>query len=127
MEKIREKEIEIICIECPLGCRGRVVTDDKGDVKFEGYGCKEGKKYAEAEAKEPLRTLTATVITDGKIRPLLPVRTNKPVPKNKLRDCMGVLAKVRVKSPVKMGEVIIHNVMDTEADIISTMAINSSD
>ena len=115
------KEQEIICIQCPLGCHGRVTTDEtnKG-VTFEGYECKEGKKYAKSEALEPLRILTATVITGSMIRPLLPVKTNKAIPKNKLKLCMRVLAKVRVKPPVSMGQVILTNILDTGADIITT-------
>lgn len=115
------KEQEIICIQCPLGCRGRVITDGTNRaITFEGYECKEGKKYAEAEAHGPLRILTATVIMDSEIRPLLPVKTNKAIPKDKLKLCMRVLAKVRVKHPVSMGQVILTNILDTGADIITT-------
>ena len=115
------KDQEIICIRCPLGCHGRVTTDETNKVvRFEGYECKEGKKYAEAEAHGPLRILTATVIMDSEIRPLLPVKTNKAIPKDKLKLCMRVLAKVRVKHPVSMGQVILTNVLGTGADIITT-------
>lgn len=114
------REQEIICIRCPLGCRGRVITDETNKVvTFEGYECKEGKQYAETEAEEPLRILTATVITESKIRPLLPVKTNKPIPKNKLKHCMRVLARVRVKPPVRMGHVIVPNILDTGANIVT--------
>jgi CxxC motif-containing protein len=114
-------EQEVICIVCPLGCRGRVITDEKNKVvKFEGYECKEGKEYAETEAEEPLRILTATVITESKIRPLLPVKTNKPISKNKLKQCMRVLAKVRVKPPVSKGHIMVPNILDTGANIVST-------
>jgi CxxC motif-containing protein len=113
------KDQEIICIQCPLGCHGRVTTDETNKVvTFEGYECKEGKKYAESEALEPLRILTATVITESKIRPLLPVKTNKAIPKNKLKQCMRVLARVRAKPPVSMGHVIVPNILDTGADIV---------
>ena len=111
---------KIICIRCPLGCRGRVITDDtKQGVTFEGYECKEGKEDAKTEAEEPLRILTATVFTESKIRPLLPVKTNKPIPKNKLKQCMRVLANVRVKPPVSMGHVIVPNILDMGANVVT--------
>jgi len=75
---------EVICIACPLGCRGKVMTESSGEVTFKGYGCLEGKKYAKAEATEPVRILTATVFTESQTRPLLPVRTNKAIPRDKL-------------------------------------------
>jgi CxxC motif-containing protein len=33
---------------------------------------------------------------------------------------MKVLARVRVKPPIKLGEVIVPNILDTTADIIAT-------
>lgn len=112
---------EIICIGCPLGCRGNVILDDKGEVlEFEGYACKEGEEYAEVEVKAPMRTFTATVIVESEIRPLLPVRVNKPIAREKLKECMKVLARVRAKPPIKLGEVIVPNILQTTADIIAT-------
>ena len=115
------KDQEIICIRCPLGCHGRVTTDETNKVvRFEGYECKEGKKYAEAEAYGPLRLLTATVIMDSEVRRLLPVKTSRPIPKDKLKPCMRVLAGIRVKPPVVRGQVILANILGTGADIVTT-------
>jgi len=111
---------EVICIVCPLGCRGKVMASETGDVTFEGYGCKEGKKYAQNEATEPVRIFTATIITESKERPLLPVRTDKAIPKKKLKECMTVLARVKARIPVRIGQVIIPNILDTGANIVST-------
>ena len=115
---------EIICIGCPLGCRGKVMFDDEGEVlEFEGYACKEGEDYAEVEVKAPARTLTGTVLVESEIRPLLPVRLNKPISKEKLKECMKVLARVRVKPPIKLGEVIVPKILHTDADIIATAEV----
>jgi CxxC motif-containing protein len=115
---------EIICIQCPKGCRGSVGADQAGKITlFEGYDCKQGKKYAEAEASEPSRVLTATVMIDSRNRSLLPVKADKAIPKNRLKDCMRILAKVRVAAPVKIGQVIIPDILDTGANIVATMNI----
>ena len=112
---------EIICIGCPLGCRGIVSVSQRDEIlATEGYQCKEGKKYAKTEVKSPVRTLTATVIAVGGDKRLLPVRTNRPILKSKHRDCMKELAKVKVKPPVAKGEVIISNVLYIGADVIAT-------
>jgi CxxC motif-containing protein len=115
---------DIICIQCPLGCRGTVIVDETGGkATLEGYECKEGKKYAEIEAHEPLRVLTATVITESKRRPLLPVKSSKAIPKDKLSECVRVLAGLKVKPPVAAGQVLVPDIFNTGANIVSTAEI----
>jgi CxxC motif-containing protein len=117
---------EVICIVCPKGCRGTVTLDETGEVKkFEGYGCKEGREYVSNEVKDPVRMLTATVIVDSKIRAALPVRLSKAIPKDTIKDCMNVIAKARLKPPVKGAQVIIPNILDTGADLIATMDLEA--
>jgi len=112
---------EIICIECPLACRVKLTLDDVGKIsEFADYQCKIGKKYAEQEYKSPQRVLTGTVRTEGSIRPLLPVRSNKPIPKDILTDCMSVLADVRVRPVLNIGDIVIRNILGTGANLIAT-------
>ena len=115
-------ESEIICIGCPLGCRIKLIINDKGKITdITDYQCKVGQKYAQEEFKTPARTLTTTVLTDASSeRVLLPVRTNKPIHKEKLRESMQLLPKIRVKPPIRMGQVIIPNILDTGADLVSS-------
>jgi CxxC motif-containing protein len=115
------REHAIVCIICPLACRVMVTTNDAGGVlSVANYRCKEGKEYAIAEQTFPARVLTTTVMTIGAVRPLLPVRSSKPLPKAKLLDAMRALSKVRVTAPVRMGQVISANIANTGVDIIST-------
>ena len=115
------KEEKIICIGCPLGCSVNLTVDDKGEVtSITGNKCKEGEKYALDELRNPVRVLTATVLTEGSAQALLPVRTNKPIPKNLLLESMRVVARVKVKPPVKAGQVLLPNLLESGADLIST-------
>jgi thioredoxin reductase/CxxC motif-containing protein len=67
----------LTCILCPKGCR----VSQKGD-DFTGNGCPKGADYARQEATSPSRVLTTTLKrSDGT---LLPVKTSRPVPKDKL-------------------------------------------
>ena len=75
----------------------------------------------ETEVKAPLRMLTATVIVERKIREALPVRVNKPIPKDGVKECMRVIAKARLKPPINVGQVIIPNILHTGAEFIATM------
>jgi len=96
-----------------------LTINDSGKITgIANHQCKRGREYAEQEYKSPQRVLTATVRTDGSIRPLLPVRTNKAIPKDMLIDCMSVLADVRVKPVLTIGEVIIQNIIGTGANVV---------
>jgi len=113
-------EQEIICIGCPLGCRVTLKVGDKGELKgLVGHQCKEGKEYVIHEFEAPARVFTSTVLTEGGGR-LLPVRTDKPIPKSHVNEVMRAVAKVRVKPPVKTGQVIIPNILGTGADLLAT-------
>jgi len=115
-----EREQEIICIGCPLGCRVTVKADHSGSITdMTGNQCKEGKEYVTLEFRDPVRVLTATLLTEG-TRRLLSVRTDKPVYKSQLKEVMRAIAKVKITPPVKVGEVIIHNILGTGANLVAT-------
>ena len=115
---------EIICTVCPRGCHINVSGDGKKIDSLEGYGCKRGIEYATNEYTNPVRILTTTVkIKDAKFD-LLPVRSTKPVPKDKLFDCMAVIRNASVSLPVKRYDVIVENICGTGVDIVATKSIN---
>lgn len=120
-------EKEVICIVCPLGCRINAVVDDAtGELKsILGNECHEGVSYAKKEVTSPERVLTTTVITEGSSQPLLPVRSNKPLPKGKLKEVMRELAYVKVKPPLKIGEAAAKNILNTKVDIIATRSLTT--
>jgi CxxC motif-containing protein len=111
---------EITCIICPIGCRLMVEYEDNTILKIEGFECKKGKKYASEELLNPVRTLTTTIVVkDGEI-PLVSVKTDKPIPKDKLFEVMDVISEIEVFSPVSIGDVLVKNVLDFNADIVAT-------
>jgi CxxC motif-containing protein len=67
-----------------------------------------------------MRTLTSTVAIEGGIHRRLPVRTDKPIPKSKLFDCMAELHNCKEKSPVMAGQIIIENIAGTGANLIAS-------
>lgn len=112
---------ELICVACPLGCALSVELNDKGEVlSVSGNTCPRGEKYAVDECTNPVRMLTSTVKVNGGSLPVVPVKTSKPIPKDKMFECMKVINSEVVDAPVRMGEVIICNVCDTGADIVAT-------
>lgn len=117
-----KEEITVItCVGCPLGCQVRLTIDDRGEViKVEDSECKEGKNYAIEEYKNPVRVLTATVLTRDSRHHLLAARTNKPILKGILRQGMYEIAKVQAKPPVREGQTLITNLLNTGADVVAS-------
>jgi len=110
---------ELICITCPKGCVTKV-WKEKGDIKIEGKICKKGKGYIKQEYIEPKRMLTSTVVVERSAVKRLPVRTREAIPKKKLFVAMDQLCEIRVKPPVKVGDVIISNLLNTGIDVIAS-------
>jgi len=109
---------KFICIGCPLGCEIRVEGE-----KIYGNRCPRGREYVLQEMRAPKRILTTTVFIEGGIHPMLPVRSDGEIPKDALMECMRVLAKVRVKAPVKKGEIIYKNILGTGVNIVASRSM----
>lgn len=114
---------EIICTVCPRGCHVMVEGEGEKILNVEGHSCKRGLEYASTEFAHPVRILTTTVKIDGAANDLLPVRSNRPVPKEKLFDCMAAIRAVQVKLPVKRYDVVIADICGTGVDIVATKTL----
>lgn len=115
---------EIICTVCPRGCQIQVEGEGEKILSVEGYSCKRGLEYASAEFAHPVRILTTTVKLAGVQNDLLPVRSNKPLPKEKLFECMEAIRAVQVNMPVARYDVVIADICGTGVDIVATKAIH---
>lgn len=116
---------EIICTVCPRGCHIMVEGEGEKILSVEGYGCKRGLEYGSAEFAHPVRILTTTVKISGVQSDLLPVRSSKPLPKEKLFDCMEVIRATQVQLPVNRYDVIIPNICGTDIDIVATKTVEA--
>jgi CxxC motif-containing protein len=114
---------EITCIVCPIGCKIVVKTDGKHFEVCNGNKCAKGIEYARAEALDPKRMLTSSILVKNGKWPLVSVRSSKPVPKNKLFEILKQIKKANVDAPIKPGQTIIKNVSNTNIDIIATKSV----
>ncbi|MEM3171860.1 MAG: DUF1667 domain-containing protein, partial [Candidatus Hadarchaeales archaeon] len=51
---------------------------------------------------------------------VLPVRSTGPIPKERLKEAVKELAAVEVEGPVRMGEVIVKNLLGLGVDVVAT-------
>lgn len=110
----------LTCIVCPVGCTLEVELEGKNVLSVRGNTCPRGVKYAGAECTAPERTVTSTVRgSDGSI---LPVKTDKPIPKEKVADCMKIINNSIAPLPVSIGDVIIKDVFGS--NVVATKNIN---
>ena len=111
---------ELVCIECPRGCRLRIGRFENGSVAVEGNGCPKGKRYGEEEMKNPRRVLTTSVKTVFGGQPRLSVRTDGGIPVSALTDAMKAAAKLTVSRETVPGDTIVKNFGGWGVDLIAT-------
>ncbi len=108
------------CVTCPVGCEVDVEVQDGSILSIKGNKCDKVKEFVLQELKEPMRVLTTTVRINGAKWAMLPVRTDKPIPKRLFLQAMGELASIDLKAPVHISEVIIRDIASSGANIVAT-------
>lgn len=118
------KSRDIVCIVCPNGCRMNVAYDENNKVTLvENASCKKGEEYAVNEIQCPKRSITSTVGVINGALPLVSVRTDKPIPKEKVSAALDEIRKIRLDAPVAFHQVIVNDLLGTEAKLISTKEV----
>ncbi len=117
---------ELICIECPNGCELHVEYEEGNpdSIKVEGAICPQGIEYARREIFNPSRVITTSILVEGGEIPLVSVKTDKPIPKEKIFDAIREIKQARVSAPVKIHDVLIRNVASTGANVVATKSVN---
>ena len=111
---------EFICINCPLGCHLTVDDSDKNNVKVTGNTCKRGETYGINEVLHPKRMVTSSIyVLNGK-NPVVSCKTKDAIPKELIFDSLNVLKETKVEAPVKIGDVLVKNILNTGVDIVAT-------
>lgn len=118
-DQMSEEKKVFRCIVCPTGCEITVENVD-GEVKISGFGCKRGEEYAKEEFSAPKRIITATMRVENGFLPIIPVRTEKPIPKESVFDIIKEISSVKVKAPIKVGDILIKNIHDLGINVIAS-------
>lgn len=118
------------CTTCPSECllTVEVERDADGAVvevrSVTGNSCPRGDKFAHQELICPMRVLTTTIAVSGGDEALLPVRTAEAIPLALHAQAMNLIRGLVVNAPIRIGDVVLHNLLDTGTDLIASMDID---
>ena len=111
---------ELTCIVCPRGCRLKI--DENMNVT--GNACPRGPKYAINELTNPVRTVTSSIRVSNRPYTLVSVKTDNPIPKDKMFEVMKEIDKLSVEAPTRIGQVVKENILGLGSNIIITKNID---
>ena len=107
------------CIICPNGCEIEVELD-----KDKIATCKKGKEYVNQELTNPKRNISSSVKVINGDLDIVSVRLNGSIPKDKIFEVMDEIKNITVDAPVKIGDIIKHNILNLNVDLIATKNID---
>lgn len=108
----------LTCIVCPRGCDLTVTLEEGKVISVEGNACRRGLTYAENECTHPVRTVTSTMACeDGRV---IAVKTDMPIPRELVFECMKAINACKAPVGTKIGDVLIEGVLGTDACIVAT-------
>lgn len=113
----------ITCIVCPNGCQMEAEYCEETGLQIKGHRCEKGAEYGKNEFFIPKRIFTSSIKISGANRRMLPVRSDRPIPREKLMDCMKEIGRISLQAPIKEKQVIIPNILHTDANIIASMTL----
>ena len=112
------------CIICPNGCELETEIENGKVVSVTGNLCPRGKAYALQEVESPKRTIASSVRIKNGTLPLVSVRLNKAVDKDKIFEVMKEINSITLEAPVHVGDVVVKNILGTDSDLIITKNID---
>ena len=122
--------LQFNCTTCPSECLLTVEVERDADGALvevrsvTGNSCPRGDKFARQELTCPMRVLTTTVAVSGGDEALLPVRTAEAIPLALHAHAMDLIRGAVVDAPIRMGNVVLPNLLNTGIDLIASMDIN---
>lgn len=119
----------LTCIVCPRSCVIIVERDKETGsiISLDNAMCKRGKVWAEQELLNPVRIVCSSVRVLGGEEPLTGVKTDRPVPKEKIIAIMKVIKASVMRAPVSTGDIVSVNPADTECRIIATRSVAAAE
>ncbi|NQW17134.1 MAG: DUF1667 domain-containing protein [Chloroflexi bacterium] len=111
----------VICIVCPVSCPVEVDwSEDEGINSIQGHLCRLAHDFIQSEIFDPKRMLTTSMPVDDGDWPLVSVKSDPAIPKAMMLEVMDAVIGLRTEAPVRVGDVLIENILDTGCNIVAT-------
>lgn len=122
--------LQFNCTTCPSECLLTVEVERDADSAVAevhsvvGNSCPRGDTFARQELTCPMRVLTTTIAVSGGDETLLPVRTAEAIPLELHAQAMALIRGLVVNAPIRMGDIVLPNLLNTNIDLIASMDID---
>ncbi len=110
----------ITCTVCPIGCKMTIEND-----VVSGNTCKRGEVYAKNELTNPVRVITTTISVLNGVNKRVPVKTSTAVNRYANYDIMNIVKGLTIEAPIKCGDIVYKNILETGADLVATRDIDA--
>lgn len=111
---------EVTCIMCPRGCEIKGTIGEGKELAISGNECKKGADYVRQEMINPMRNIASSVRVINGEEELVSARLNRAIPKRMIFEVMNEIKNADIEAPVKIGDVIIGDVLGLGSDVIAT-------
>ncbi|NEZ48011.1 DUF1667 domain-containing protein [Clostridium niameyense] len=112
---------EFICKGCNKKC---ILTIEDNDYKkIKGNECNLGIDYGKLYNNSTKGIFTSLVRVKGSKNNIVPVKTTRPIDRSLWIACSKALSRLYVGAPIKIGDIICKNILNTGVDIVCTKNI----
>lgn len=115
-------EHKLTCIVCPVGCNITVrIIGDR--LEASEYRCGRGLDYARQEVLDPRRIAITVVKVRYGDTPVVPVKTDRLIPKKLVREVARLTACMEIEAPVELGQILVEDILGTGANLVATRSV----
>lgn len=108
----------MICELCKINCILKIIKNNE-EIKVSGNQCEDGIGFGIEKIESKKAVLSTVVRLKGGKQQILPVKTRGDVEKTLFIEISKALSRVYVGTPVKIGEIICKNILNTGIDVIA--------
>ena len=88
-----------------------------------GQHCNRGAKYAKQEFVDPRRTFSTTIPIEGALYARLPVKLDRPVPKDRIMEAVAAVHQLSARAPVKLGDVLLDDLLGQGVRVVASRSM----
>jgi len=94
------------------------------NLKINNHLCNKKDNLTKLNIDSKCDIFTTVVRIKGSDCNVVPVKSSRPLNKSLWLECSKVLSRIHVGAPIKLGDIICKNILNTGVDIICTKSID---